>query len=399
MRKAAGIMLIILGLFSWQVPTQVVNTIAWGRATSIEDFVRISSEIGTPLFPISLLLVVVIVGAGISALRKRARWWALSGAVCLIIGGIILGVFWPHFGDPAGMLAGVLVGMLFAIPGLLAVVFLEKRKAEFSDTATVANPLTGGKMIADEKVFSEKNNAQANQKKCPHCGQTLSASAFTCSRCKKWVPNEVFDRLCSEDVEVMKTKNLIPYTPSLLAFMVIGLMKDSDLEKEAKKALGQKLTGKQQFNLCVFESYCYFQAITLSVRTKQGCRDTIMSTLKDRLLSETIESAEWEISGTTEEESTSLLKAAGHQLYDRLDDIVEHFGGDTASQVRDTIALASAVYGDEQANIANGLPLYMTFMKLSTAMATSFGEMFLVEEEDFNWRAIVDKSPRGRYRI
>ena len=131
MRKAAGIILIILGLFSWQVPAQVVNTIAWGRATSIEDFVRISSEMGIPMVLIGVLLVVVIVGAGISALRKRAYWWALSGAVCLIIGGIVLGVFWPHFGDPAGMLAGVLVGMLFALPGLLAVIFLEKRKGEF----------------------------------------------------------------------------------------------------------------------------------------------------------------------------------------------------------------------------------------------------------------------------
>ena len=131
MRKAAGIMLIILGLVSWQVPAQVVNTIAWGRATSIEDFVRISSEMGTPMVLTGLLLIVLIVGGGICALRKRAYWWALSGAVCLIIAGIILGAFWPHFNDPGGRLAGVLMGVLYALPGLLAVIFLEKRKGEF----------------------------------------------------------------------------------------------------------------------------------------------------------------------------------------------------------------------------------------------------------------------------
>jgi len=132
MRKAAGIMLIILGLVSWQVPAQIVNSIAWERATSIEDFVRISSEMGTPMVLAGLLLIALIVGGGICALRKKAYWWALSGAVCLILAGITLGAFWPHFGDPVGgRLAGVLMGVLYALPGLLAVMFLEKRKSEF----------------------------------------------------------------------------------------------------------------------------------------------------------------------------------------------------------------------------------------------------------------------------
>jgi len=132
MRKAAGIMLIILGLVSWQVPAQIVNAVAWERATSIEDFVRISSEMATPMVLAGLLLIVLIVGGGVCALRKKAYWWALSGAVCLILAGITLGAFWPHFHDPVGgRLAGVLMGVLYAVPGLLAVIFLVKREGEF----------------------------------------------------------------------------------------------------------------------------------------------------------------------------------------------------------------------------------------------------------------------------
>jgi len=42
------------------------------------------------------------------------------------------------------------------------------------------------------------------KKKCPHCGQLLGDIALKCRRCKEWVPNEVFVRLCAEDVTLVK---------------------------------------------------------------------------------------------------------------------------------------------------------------------------------------------------
>lgn len=380
MRIAAGIMMIIAGLPSSVVPYSLVNDMAWRLADSPEAaYSFITRWSGLTMFLFFVILVLTI-GGGICALRRKAWGWALSGAICC-------------------MIAGAFIMGLLVVPGLLAVIFLAKRKGEFSNVEMDTDSLTRGKSTAGLEAFNGKDNVEAKEGKCPHCGQTLHHGALMCSRCKKWVPNELFNRLCNEDVEVIKDNNLTPHTPSLVTVMVIGLMQDSNLEKQVQKALGQRLNGRQRFNLYAFESYCYFQAIILSAKMKRGCRDTIIGTLKDKLWSGIIESAKMEISGTTHEESTLLLKAGGRALYDRFDDILEALGTDTASQARTTIALASAVYGDKQANIANGLPLYTQFMELSTAMLKPFGEMFLVEEEDFDWQAMMGKSLMSRYRI
>jgi hypothetical protein len=114
MRKAAGIMLIITGIASVVVPGQVAEMIARTRAGSYEEFLDLSFSLATSseaMFA-TLVLLVLIVGGGICALRKEAWGWALSGAICSMIA---MGFYAPFF----------------ALPGLLAVIFLVKRKGEF----------------------------------------------------------------------------------------------------------------------------------------------------------------------------------------------------------------------------------------------------------------------------
>jgi uncharacterized protein YjeT (DUF2065 family) len=108
MRIAAGIMLIVRGIASVIVPEQVAEMIAQTRAGSYEYFLRTS----TWVVPAGLVLLVFIVGGGICALRREAWGWAFSGAICSMIA---MGFLWG----------------LLAIPGLLAVIFLLKRKGEF----------------------------------------------------------------------------------------------------------------------------------------------------------------------------------------------------------------------------------------------------------------------------
>lgn len=137
-------MLIILGALSWEVPALVVNTIAWGRATSIEEFIAIQLDMGTQMVLAALLLIVLIVGGGISALVKRRYWWAFSGAVCLILAGITTVAFWSYGGDPVSeALSGAIVGGLYALPGSLAVIFLVKRKGEFLKLPPSEHKLVG----------------------------------------------------------------------------------------------------------------------------------------------------------------------------------------------------------------------------------------------------------------
>ena len=187
----------------------------------------------------------------------------------------------------------------------------------------------------------------------------------------------------------MKKNNLTPHTPSLMTIMVIGLLKDSNLKKQVQKSFGGKLDGRQQFNLLVFESYCYLTAIRLSAKTKRGCKDTIIATLKAKLLTGIIESSGVKVSGVEHDESTRILRAEGEALYNKFDNIWKDLGTDTPSQARNTIALASVVYGDKQANILSGLPLYGQFINMPVHMREPFGEIFLVEEKDFDWQAIA----------
>lgn len=346
MRIAAGILTLIGGLIGGSLFIGILHG---------------SGVYGALLY---IPLIIAMIG-GIMALKRVHYGWALAGAIC---------------------------SLLFPLCGIPAIILLVKRKGEFSNVEMDKDSLTRGKFTSGLKAFNGKNNVEATKKKCPHCGQSLHYAAIKCSRCKKWVPNELFNRLCNEDVELIKNNDLTPYTPSLITIMVIGLMEDSNLEKQVQKVFGGKLNGKQKFNLLVFESYCLFAAITLFSKMKRGCRDTIMGTLKDKLLNGIIESSGVEVSGTTHEESTCLLKAGGQALYNRFDDILKDLGTDTPSQLRDTMALASAVYGDKQANVANGLPLYTELMTTTSHMGEAFKEFFIVEEEDFDWQAMMGES-------
>jgi len=224
-------------------------------------------------------------------------------------------------------------------------------------------------------------------KKCPHCGQLLNNAAFKCTRCGKWVDNEVFNRLCEEDVGIIKTNDLVIHTPSLIAAMVISLLKEDDYLKEAIQKQEEKtLNEQQQFNLLVFNSFCFFQAICSFVRMKQGCRHTITEMLKivllggvAQLLNERVEHAP----------SLGVLQERGEVLYDEFEAILSQLGTDASSQLKASNAFASAVLGDDSPLSISGLSLYTTFMETFKHMRKEFSKMFLVEEEDFDWRAIV----------
>ena len=67
MRIAAGSLIIVLGVFSFLVPGAVEDAIAWGRATSWDEYFSIRQDIGVQMALPTLLLIVFIVGGGICA--------------------------------------------------------------------------------------------------------------------------------------------------------------------------------------------------------------------------------------------------------------------------------------------------------------------------------------------
>ena len=122
MRVVAGILIIVLGVFSFIVPSAVADAIAWGRATSFDEWIHIRTDIGVQMALPTLLLIVLIVGGGICALTKKAYRWAVSGAIASVVGGIALLLT---------TVGSAYLGVMYTPIAVLALVLLVKRKDEF----------------------------------------------------------------------------------------------------------------------------------------------------------------------------------------------------------------------------------------------------------------------------
>ena len=110
--------------------------IVWGTAgfgTGMAELLIWGSHV-TPLKVIFLAILLLAVVAGISAARKRTYWLAFSGAIGLVLVAIISAA-WQHTWssiDPAARVStAAAAGSAWLIPGLIALIFLVTREAEF----------------------------------------------------------------------------------------------------------------------------------------------------------------------------------------------------------------------------------------------------------------------------
>jgi len=122
MRKAAGIMLLFLGVFSLIAPQVVADAMALARASSAQEFITIRTAMSPQASTISTILVVFIVGGGICALKREAYWWALGASIASVVAGMAL--FLGNVND-------ALLGILYVPLALVAMIFLVKRRSEF----------------------------------------------------------------------------------------------------------------------------------------------------------------------------------------------------------------------------------------------------------------------------
>jgi|GEM_PF-1211350 len=134
MRIAAGVMLIVFGVLS------------------VGAVIFIQPPTGSEQAWVALPLMGLIVAGGICALVKRGYWWAFSGAVGLLVVGTIFVAFYiaARYWGVAGPIPAVTrsvrlaaAGALYNLPGLLALVFLVKRKGEFQEAGAKRAEMEG----------------------------------------------------------------------------------------------------------------------------------------------------------------------------------------------------------------------------------------------------------------
>lgn len=244
-----------------------------------------------------------------------------------------------------------------------------------------------------DKLFGEKKEQKNLTKKCPYCGQSLHIAAFKCTRCNKWVNNELFNTLCDDDVKLIKNKDITPCTPSLIAMIIFDfLKKDNSLEEDIQRVEKKTLSGEQQFNLLVFKSFCYFNSIGLIAHKKRRSRDAIMDALRNALLQRISELylKKLEVLLTEKEmkETVEEYKERGKTLYRKFEAILDELGTNASSQLRATNAFGSIVLGEDSPISFTGLAFY-TYLMETFQPGGAFSKIFLVEEEDFDWRTIV----------
>lgn len=122
MRKAAGVIMVAFGIFV------IVG--------AVRIMLRWESGFLSTIW-IQLAFSILIVAAGISVLRRKAYWWALLAAIGMIVIGTTNAVhMWQdvvyrHFDTATRFSMALRSWGIWGIPGILALIFLVKRKGEF----------------------------------------------------------------------------------------------------------------------------------------------------------------------------------------------------------------------------------------------------------------------------
>jgi len=262
----------------------------------------------------------------------------------------------------------------------------------WGEDESVEDKYTG---VVEAEASTEVRKREMTTKECPHCGQLLGSAAFKCTRCKKYVDNEVFNKLCDSDVKLIENNDLDIMNPTSMANLIIDRLKKGDYLKSfaEKKTLNEE----EQFNLLVFNSFCHFMATCRFAKMKEGCSQNITETLKVALLkcvaelyNATLEHAP-SFPPTTEipfEHDYETLVERGKVLFAKLQAILGevHWEASGSSQLIASDAFASAVFGKDSPLLSSGLILWIYFMEMYTpkVLPNIFSRAFLVEEQDLD---------------
>jgi CRISPR/Cas system-associated endoribonuclease Cas2 len=233
-------------------------------------------------------------------------------------------------------------------------------------------------------IESEPRAKSANVKRCPNCRCLLDKLALKCRKCGRWIDNSVFENLDPEDSAKIKSKDLFLVTPSLICLIISDLMQTRITEIEIATSDRRNL-----LNLIWFECYCYSRVLRIFTHTKKGKADILKKEIDVALISLVTSQLENMMSGSTRfppHTHNTVLN-----LFDQLDIAYDKYigkGDMTAGLFMIGDSWGALIY--KESSIFDNLQLVTNFNLYMKNYSEVSSQYFVVEEADFNWRALFN---------
>ena len=236
---------------------------------------------------------------------------------------------------------------------------------------------------------SESKELKQLKRKCPKCGRTLTKYAMKCEKCGEWVDNDVFRRLSNDDIELIKTKDLVIVTPSLISLMIRDRIMNglkSMKEKSEEKRVGLKEA--------IFCSYCYSFVLKVKAFWKKEKKKFLNDELNKCLISLALTLFE-EISHYKKSNYNEAL-LLGLDLYKQLDKVPEDvpitfIQPESSEMFLTAQRMGEIVYGKGENIINKNIWLFLFHVNTFKYLSEPCSKFFIVEEEDFDWKSMIDK--------
>lgn len=237
--------------------------------------------------------------------------------------------------------------------------------------------------------YSSSLNEMKQQIECPHCGQALSKFALKCEKCGSWVDNDVFRRLCERDVKLIKSRDLVIVTPTLISVML-----SENINNWLRKLL--KKSKELNYREALFLSYCYSSALNLHAEKKSNKKDLLDKNFRTAIILHNFSLIE-KILPYKKKFNKQEVVEFGLDVFNQLDKIINEeilspkfdFNIPPECQFIAAKRIGDVIYKDKN-TIKNSLELYVMFFTTMDTFRDTFSKFFIVEEVDFDWRSIID---------
>jgi hypothetical protein len=215
---------------------------------------------------------------------------------------------------------------------------------------------------------------------CPYCHHLISPTAFRCLKCGTWFNNEVFEKLCPQEIELIKSKDMTIMTPSFISFFIKDFLSD-----DLKEILNTSHFPLSRFT---FEGYCYSRVIRDLSHFKKGSEGNLKNQIN-------LEIASLVLRLYKKKKKVEYRPIAFDYVindYAKLDQVVSHLGFDFEGDPSQSFLIANKmgeIVYEGKNSIVLSMGLFTSFRSMIKHQADAFTNFFITDEQDFDWHKLV----------